>query len=139
MSIIVMAIIGAIVSFFLGFVWHGPVFGKQWAIASGMGWPENGKPTPPKGMSYMMLIQFIANFMIAFVLYYFLSGFLMAPMGLVIIFGLLIWVGFILPTQIMGIMWNGRPVRDQLKMFGIAVGYQVINMVILALLFVAMR
>lgn len=137
MSLFLLALIAAVLNLILGFVWHGPLFGKKWAHALGMH-SENMvmDAAMKRGMYIRMAINVVAGYMMSFVTFLFLFNFNAMSLGGVAMIMGAIFIGFILPHQIVTNLWNGRPTKDALKLFGISFGYQVINFIIWALVFV---
>ena len=59
---LITALIGAFVSMVIGFVWYGPIFGKQWMEIMGIS-KENMKNVSQKEM----IPHYALNFLVAFV------------------------------------------------------------------------
>ncbi len=138
MSTIFIALIAAAAAQFVGFLWHGPLFGMIWARASDMAdMPKDGKMTPEMKRHFMwqLIINFIANFVMAFVLFYFLSGVSTLPFPWLLKLMGMLFIGFILPVQTIGTIWNGRSPKKQFIIWAIAGGFQIINLFVWALLF----
>lgn len=136
MSLFLLALIAAILNLILGYVWHGPLFGRKWAMALGMS-QENMvmDAAMKKGMYIRMVINVVAGYVMAFVTFLFLFNFNAMSFGSVLMIIGVIFVGFTLPHLVVTNLWNGRPTKDALKLFGISAGYQVINFLIWALIF----
>jgi hypothetical protein len=136
MSLFVLALIAAILNLLLGFVWHGPLFGKKWAYALGMSREDMVMDKSAQRAMYIrMAINTVAGYIMAFVTFLFLVNFNVDSFGSVATIMGVIFVGFILPHQVVTNLWNGRPAQDALKLFGISAGYQIINFLIWALVF----
>ena len=138
MSLILIALIAAIVSQFIGFIWHGPLFGMTWARAQDMpDMPKDGKMTPEmkKRFIWQLVINFVTNVVMAFTLFYIFSGISMVPFSFFLKLLAVLFVGFILPVQTIGIIWNGRSAKKQLTIWLISAGFQVINLLVWLLLF----
>ncbi len=136
MSLFLLALIAAVLNLILGYVWHGPLFGRKWAVASGM--PDDKMTmdsSMKKAMYIRMAINTVAGYAMAFVTFLFLFNFNAMTFGSAIMIIGVIFVGFTLPHLIVTNLWNGRPTKDALKLFGISAGYQVINFLIWALVF----
>ncbi len=137
MSLFLLALIAAATNFILGFIWHGPLFGKTWAHALGMSQNNEMMSADAKrGMYIRMAINLVAGYVMAFVAYLFLFNFRAGSFGDAFMILGVIFVGFILPQLTVTNLWNGRPAKDALKLFGISIGYQLVNFIIWALLFV---
>jgi len=135
MSVILLALIAAVVSQVVGFLWHGPLFATRWARAQDI--PMADKP--PKAFPYYLLINFVMNFIMALVLFYFMSGFAFLTLGQALKFSAVLFIGFIIPIQTIGIVWNGRRPKGQLTVWLISIGYQIISLFLWAVLFTWLR
>lgn len=102
-----------VVAVVIGFVWFGPLFGKQWMKLAGV-----DKATPEEmaeGMKKMPLhsfIQFVGALLMGFVLshhmafaasYLGTSGYELALMS-----GFFVWLGFVAPVSVGMVLWEGR-------------------------------
>lgn len=138
MSTILIALIAAVASQFIGFLWHGPLFGMIWARAQDMAdMPKDGKMSPSmkRHFIWQLIINFIANFIMAFVLFYFLSGIAAIPFGWLLLLIAVVFVGLILPTQTIKTIWNGRSPKKQFIVWSISAGFQIINLFVWGVLF----
>lgn len=104
-------VFAAAASFILGFLFHGPVSGKLWMKLA------NIHPTGHEKFADMvpqMLWNLLANFVTAFVLamVYFLVSFAPALQGAGVWGGvacaLLLWIGFLVTTTSIEVIWMGR-------------------------------
>ena len=107
-------LLAAVVAFILGFLFHGPVSGKLWMKLA------NIHPTGNEKFADMvpqMLWNLVANFVTAFVLaivYAFASTSSLlggAGVGTGIVCGLLVWIGFLVTTTSIEVIWMGRSVK----------------------------
>lgn len=137
MSLFLLALIAAVLNLILGFVWHGPLFGKKWAHALGMSRENMVMDAAAKrGMYVRMIINTAAGYIMSFVTFLLLFNFnAISFRSAAMVMGVL-FIGFILPHQITTNLWNGRPTKDALKLFGISFGYQIVNFIIWTLVFV---
>lgn len=138
MPTILIALIAAIVSQFIGWVWHGPLFGMTWARAQDMpDMPKDGNMTPEmkKHFMWQLVINFVSNFVMAFVLFYFLSGISMLSFAWLLKILGMVFIGFVVPIQTIGTIWNGRSPKKQLTVWLISVGFQAINLLVWSLIF----
>lgn len=96
--------LAALASFIIGFLFHGPLFGKLWMKLA------NIHPTGKekfKDMIPQMVKNFVMNLLSAFILSVFitlLGGTLSA--GFIVTF--LIWLGFIVTGSSMDVIWMGK-------------------------------
>ncbi len=104
-------IVAAIVNMVVGFLWFGPIFGKQWVKM--MGWtPEQIKEAQKKGMTKSYIIAIIGSLLTAWVIaeltvtlgsYLGLSG-VMAGLKA----GFIGWIGFVVPVGLSTVAWEGK-------------------------------
>ncbi len=136
MSLILITVIAAVIAQVFGWLWHGPLFGKQWGMSCGMT-EEQMKTMKPswKQMAWPLALNFLANLAYAFILFNLLGAFGAFTAYTAIHTSAIVFAGFILPLLIMNNLWNGRPAKSQKIMFGISFGYQIINLAIWAILF----
>jgi hypothetical protein len=117
------SLVAAIVSFFLGWIWYGPLFGKTWMRLNKV--KMSGKP---KGMGKMMLLSFIGSWITASVLAGLISTFDFSAFNAI---GLAIWMwlGFFATTTLLGsVLWDGKP----WGLFVLNGAYWLINLVVMA-------
>lgn len=100
-------LVATVVSFVIGFLWYGPLFGKIWAKE--MGISEKEMNAPKKGMWKMMIANFVGTLITVYVLAHFLV-FLEAKTAIdAIQLGFWIWLGFFLTTTMLGgILWEKK-------------------------------
>ena len=106
--------VAAVVAFVLGFLFHGPVSGKLWMKLA------NIQPTGNEKFSDMipqMLWNLLSNFVTAYVLaviYLFVSSSSLsggAGVWTGVVCGFLAWLGFIVTSTSMEVIWMGRSVK----------------------------
>lgn len=103
-------VVAALVSFFIGFMFHGPLFGKLWMKLA------NIHPTGNEKFSDMipqMLKNLLANIVCAYVLamfiyltasYYNNVGNVIGGMGIAV----WAWLGFVVTSTSMDVIWMGK-------------------------------
>lgn len=109
-------VVAAAVNFVIGFLFHGPLFGKTWMRLA------NIHPTGNEKLSDMvpqMVKNFIANLVFAYVLavviyavasYYNNVGNIVGGMGI----GVWVWLGFVVTSSSMEYIWLGRSLKHWL-------------------------
>lgn len=102
----------AAILFVVGFLWYGPLFGKLWMKLSKIPAVEiaKAKKQGMKGMWKSMVLNFIGNFIMVYVLAGFISllGVVSAYQGAVI--GFWVWLGFFACTTLLGgVLWENKP------------------------------
>ena len=102
--------VAALVAFFIGFMFHGPLFGKLWMRLAHI------HPTGKEKLSDMipqMLKNLLANLICAYVLamfiyvtasYYGNVGNVLGGMGI----GFWAWLGFLVTATSMDVIWMGK-------------------------------
>lgn len=134
MSLILITFIAAVIGQLIGWVWHGPLFGKQYGHAMGMP-VDSDKKVGFRDMAWQLGLNFVAMIAYAFVLFNLLGAFGAFTVGAVLRTGGIVFVGFILPLVTTNVLWNGRPVKSQWMLFGISFGYQAVVLIAWAILF----
>lgn len=107
----VLSIVLAIaVSYVIGFLWHGPLFGKQWIKLNGIPMPKKGDAT-----FSMMLPGLTANLVMVFVQSAVLGRTFqivsLANIGEALIIATIIWLPFSALLLINIYAWSGKPVK----------------------------
>ena len=131
------AVIAAVVaSFFLGWLWYGPLFGKKWAGLMGMA--TDAKPDAKvmmRGMALMVLGTFLTAYVLLhaseiwrpsvwdkgadapFYFYGFFSAFFT-------------WIGFYVPMLLGAVAWEGR----SWGLFRINAAYHFVNLQLIGMI-----
>lgn len=101
-------LVAAIASMAVGALWYGPVFGKLWIKLSRMTDKQLAE-SKKKGMGKSYALAFIGTLVTAGVLAYLagLLGIASATAGA--IFGFWAWLGFVIPLQLGGVLWEQKP------------------------------
>ena len=107
------AVIAAtIVSFIIGGIWYGPLFGKAWMAAMGKteADQEAMRKQAPKGFVVALVGGFIASFVLGLLLQYARLANVGLPAGVAggLVIGFLVWFGFPLTGMISGAIFEGR-------------------------------
>ncbi|MEN9561371.1 MAG: hypothetical protein RIQ56_644 [Candidatus Parcubacteria bacterium] len=95
----------------IGFLWYGPLFGKQWA--SMMGWTQEEIEARMKGeMTKTFAVQALGALLMSFVLAHsivFASAYLQTS-GIIsgIQAAIWNWIGFIAPVTVGSVLWEGK-------------------------------
>ncbi len=102
-----------IVGFGLGWLWFGPLFGKQWMALSGKTMPAMMTPEIKAQMNKSYAIAFLGSLVMAYVLanaLVFASTYLhTSGVSAGIAAGFWNWLGFIAPVTIGMVLWEGKP------------------------------
>lgn len=131
------AVVGSIVlSVVLGFIWYGPLFGKQWMKLSGITMP-NKKPSMSV-MTRPMILSFIGAFCMAFtlssVIYFHDAIYGTSGYESALSVAVLMWLGFIVPAYLNLTGWENKP----WTLFFINTGYWLVFLLLSAAMIVAL-
>lgn len=125
-----------IVSVGLGFVWYGPLFGKQWMKLAGITMPDQ-KPSMTVMIKPIILaligsgiMSYAFSALLAFHnAYYNTTGYVSA-----FAFAFFIWLGFMIQPYLNLTGWEGKP----WKLFLINAGYWLVLQLCMAAIIVAL-
>jgi hypothetical protein len=124
--------VAAVAAFFIGFLWHGPVFGKQWMKMMGIT-PEQAKAQMEKGgMGPTMLAAFLQQVIVAGVIAIFAYNLSIIGIEGALWLAGLAWLGFIATTLLNGVLWEKRSLN--LYLFNIT--YHLVSLVAIVLIVV---
>jgi len=100
-------LVAAIVTFVIGALWYGPLFGKQWMKLTGMTKAKMKKGKDKIPMLYLggFIATLITAYALSVVLRY--SGVSMMTEGVEITFW--VWLGFIGAISFGGMLWENKP------------------------------
>lgn len=106
-------VIAAVVAFVLGFLFHGPLLGKIWMRLAHVHMTGNEKVSD---MVPQMLWNFLSNLVTAYVLaviYLFAAPSPFLPTGILggIVCALWIWLGFLLTSSSIGVIWMKQSIK----------------------------
>jgi hypothetical protein len=121
-------VVSVVVSFVIGAIWYGPLFGKTWASAMGM-------PAQPSGAEIARgsLFNIIGLFLMAYVLAHGVGVWRPSTWGVgtdqqAWVYGfygaLFVWLGYVMPILLNSVAFE----RKSWTAFGIQVGYQFISL-----------
>jgi hypothetical protein len=122
----VWAVLGAtVVSFIIGWLWYGPLFGKKWMALRKMDTSAMTGEMPYK----LMAGEFVLTFITAYVLACFavLFGATTAPQALEL--GFAVWVGFYATTLAGALLWEKMP----MELYLIVAGRWLVSLLAMAL------
>ncbi len=126
-------LIAAISAMVIGYAWYGPLFGKTWMKAAGVKMGD----TKPAGseMAKLYGAQYVGAAVMAYVLAVllqmtgtadYMTGFKMA---------FWLWLGFIATSALGAVLFE----KKSWTYYGVTVGYQLINVLVMSAILVAMR
>lgn len=126
MEVNYLAVFGcAVLAMIVGYIWYGPIFGKQWMVLNGVDPNDTlAMKAMQKSATKLYLVQFLLVAFQVWVLSIYIRGAIDVMSGLSN--ALWIWAGFVLPTLAATIMWSGESSQAQRQRFLIQAGYQLI-------------
>lgn len=109
-------LLAALSSMFVGFLWYGPLFGKEWSKLMGWSQKDLDKIKKEKGseMNKLYAMQFLGSLVMAFVLahaLYFAKSYLGDSPTRGLETGFWNWLGFVAPITMGSILWEGKPLK----------------------------
>ncbi len=121
-------IVVAVASFLFGWLWYGPLFGKQWMKLSGFKQKSisSMKIKPAKTMT----IGFLSTVLTAYILSLFINSLRATTIVGGLWVGLWLWLGFIATTTLGTVLWENKPI----KIYFLNNAYYLLNMEIMAVI-----
>ncbi len=128
-------IFASLAQFILGALWYSPLmFGKWWMEimeSTTLSAEELKKLQKEMAPFYglQLLITVIFTYVLAMFIHYLsMAGVSIRPYS----FAGLVWLGFIVPTQIAGVIWGNTKRKFWLKQIFIMTGFQLVSLIIAA-------
>ena len=125
-------ITAVVVSFIFGFLWYGPLFGKQWAALMGIKM-EEGKCGKPE--SWRLAVTIFGTLLTAYVLDCSIQKWMpvvLFPADKPSTYGFyaafFTWLGFYVPLLLGSVTWENKP----WKLFGLNALYNFLNLQLIA-------
>lgn len=117
----------------LGFVWYGPLFGKQWGEIIGM--PPRSAMTPEENKAFArsMVKVYVLNVVLTLVTVFAYVVLISVSLAHPLMYTLILFIGIIVPLEASVAMWSGKPKPVAWKMFGIMAGYQFVSFLLMGL------
>jgi len=129
-------LVSAVSAMVLGFLWFGPLFGKEWTKA--MGWTEEqmaqGREKMKKegwktyglqAVGALLMAYIMAHSLVFATTYLQISGWSAGLQG-----AFWNWLGFIAPVMLGIVLWDGKPWR----LFAIQGGYFLVSLVVMGII-----
>ncbi len=122
-------LLAAVANMALGFLWYGPLFGKQWMSLMGM--PKDKMSSMKSGMSKAYALAFVGSLVMAYTLAHSLifasSYLLVSGLGAGLMAGFWSWLGFIAPVTLGTVLWEGKP----WKLWFLLNGYYLVTLLVM--------
>ena len=123
----------AVSSMVIGFLWYGPLFGKQWMAWSGMSAADKDKASS-SGMGKSYALMLVGSLVMAFVLAHalvFASAYLdAAGVSAGLAAGFWNWLGFIAPVTLGSVLWDNKP----WKLWVLNNAYQLVTLCVMGVI-----
>jgi hypothetical protein len=125
-------LVAALAAFFIGFLWHGPVLGKQWIKLMKLTPAdiEKGRKEMAKNMPIVMLLSLVQQLVTATVISMLSNAIGVADAFDAVVLAILLWLGLIATTLLNAVLWEKRSMS--LYLFNIA--YHLVSLVVIALI-----
>lgn len=125
---IVCAALGSIV---LGFLWYGPIFGKQWMKLMNISEKE-AKKAKKKGMpAHTYVLMILSALLTALVLKLMLVQFPFRTLDALFATAGIIWVGFNVPLALDSVLYEGK----SWKLFILNSGYRLVSLLVMTYIY----
>jgi hypothetical protein len=129
--------VAAVVAFVIGFLWHGPLFGKQWIAL--MGIPQaKVDAMRAKGMGPMvpqMIAAVVQQLIIASVISRLATVIGVTGAVQAIVFAIFLWFAFIVTVQLNTVLWENR----KMNLYLFTISYHLVSMIAVTLIVVLWR
>ena len=101
---IVAVLVAAVAQFIIGAIWYMPLFGKLWGKIHGFDeYDADTQKAMQKQMLPLLALQFVLGFLTAYVLAHLMT---LVDSASIYKFAFLLWLGFIVPTQIGAVIFG---------------------------------
>ena len=106
-------LVSAVVGMGLGFLWYGPLFGKQWVKLMGFSDKQmkQMKESNKKGMTKSYTIMVISTLVMSYILAHFVDYVQALTVMEAVTLGFWLWLGFFATTQIGSVLWEQKPFK----------------------------
>jgi hypothetical protein len=125
-------LVAAVASFALGGLWYGPLFGKAWAKAQGMGEMKPSGAEIGRAFALNILGLLLMSWVLAHHVVVWMPtkppGAPDVQLGLAA--GFFNWLGFVVPMLLNSVAFE----KKSWKVFGINAGYQVISLLVMGVI-----
>ena len=122
-------VIASFVSFAIGGIWYGPLFGKAYRELMGVTEGTMSMSNAKLSFTHAMALRFLTTLVLTYVLSYFLIFFGAASIGAALMLALVIWLGFIATVMMSAVLFGNCPV----KLYLINIGNELVGILAAAL------
>lgn len=113
-------VVAAVAAFAIGFLWHGPLFGKTWIRLSGMT-EQQLKEAQQQGMAQMMVLSFVQQLLTAYVLAQFSYAWGASDIGGALLVAFWAWL-LVSVIMLNGVLWERKPTA----LYAFNIAYQLV-------------
>lgn len=100
----------AVASVIIGFLWYGPLFGKQYMALMGLD-KKKLNEAKKKGMGKAYALAYLTSLIMAYVLVQFISYARASTIADAAVLGFWLWIGFFATTQLGMVLWENKPIQ----------------------------
>lgn len=125
-------LVAAAINMILGFLWYGPIFGKQWM--EGMGY-KSVNDVDKTNMNRIYAFNMLGALVLAFVLALFVNYTDASTIDQGAIIGFWAWLGFVIPTSLTTFLFEGR----NRVVFSLNIGYYLASLIVMGALLAVWR
>ena len=100
----------AVASMVIGFLWYGPLFGKQYMALMNFD-KKKMQGMKKKGMGKTYALAFLTSLIMSYVLAHFVGYVEAKTISDGAVLGFWAWIGFFATTQLGVVLWEGKPVK----------------------------
>ena len=101
-------VVASVVSFIVGMLWYGPLFGKTWAALSGMKMPKKMTPAMKQKAMKSMSLGFVISLLMAYVVSNFVALLNVTSAASAFQLALWAWLGFMVPIIMGAFLWENK-------------------------------
>ena len=99
-------VVAAVVSFVIGWLWYGPVFGKQWMAM--MGYTKESMASMKMKPMTAMVLGFVSSLVMAYALAIFASVWMYDGLYGAFKLAFWVWLGFTAMVSLGSVLWENR-------------------------------
>ena len=125
----VAVVAAAVASIVLGFLWYGPLFGKQWIALMNFD-KKKMSEMKNKGMGKTYAIMIIGTLVTSYVLAHFVDYLDATTVAGALTAAFWIWLGFVATVILGGVLWEGKP----WKLYFLNAAYYLVNLAVMAVI-----
>lgn len=125
-------IVAGVASMIIGYVWYGPLFGKNWMKLVGISQQdiEAGKKEMPKTYGLMYVSSIVMAYVLAVFIYYAAATDIVS--GAMV--GFWAWLGFVATVMSGSVLFEKRPVN----LYYLNAGYNLVTLVVMGAIIATM-